>query len=121
MAVNTTIRKQTQQVQRATTRFNAPCHGAKLGIGRQRTIANRMADAHQLLPHDAPGTNGEMAHFGIAHLAVRETHRTTAGVDKGVGAGPHQPVHHGSGGHANSVVLPFVPVAPAIQNGQHHW
>src|SRR5256885_16683069 len=49
-------------------------------------------DAGEILVDDAPGTDVEMSHLGVAHLAARQPDRTFGGVDRGVREFPPQAV-----------------------------
>ena len=42
------------------------------------TAADALADAHEVLPDDAAGTEVEMADLAVAHLSLREAHGEAA-------------------------------------------
>jgi len=42
-------------------------------ILRELALLDRKVDADDVLPHDSPGANVEMADLGIAHETLRET------------------------------------------------
>ena len=84
-------------------------------------VAHGLADAHQLLADNPAGANREVAHLGIAHLLVGQAHIGATGLDQGVGIGMPQGIHHRGFGVADGVVLLGRAIAPAIQDGQHHW
>lgn len=89
-------------------------------VGRQAAIAYGLADPHQLLTDDPAGANREMAHLRIAHLAVRQTHLSAAGLNQGVGIGLPEGIHHRCAGRMDRVVTCVFPKAPAIKDGQHY-
>ena len=39
----------------------------------QLVVTHRIADPHQLLADDPTGSDGEVAHLGIAHLSVGQS------------------------------------------------
>ena len=77
-----------------------------------------MADARQLLHHDAAGADVQVADLGIAHLAVGQPD-----IEAGRGAARvrrrHEPVERRRVGLADSVVRRLLAPAPAIEDDEH--
>ena len=81
------------------------CQGVEGVVAGKAAVLDGLADAHQLLPDDAPRADREMAHLGISHLPFRQAHRSAAGLDQGVGVGVPEGVHHRGFGGADGVVV----------------
>ena len=79
-----------------------------------------VADARQVLHHDAAGADIEMADLGIAHLPVRQADIFARGAQKAVRTGRPQPIECRRFGLADGVIGGVVPPTPAIQNDQHN-
>ena len=84
-------------------------------------VLNSLADAHQLLANHAPGADGEVADFGVAHLAVGQPHVGAAGLNQSVGIGVPEGIHDRRGCGMDGVVLLFRRVSPAVKHRQYHW
>ena len=61
-----------------------------------------------------------MAHLRIAHLMIWQPDCGAAGLNQGVGIGVPEGIHHRGASSTNGVVIGFVAVAPAIQNGEYY-
>ena len=61
-----------------------------------------------------------MAHLRIAHLMIWQPDSGAAGLYQCVGIGMPESIHHRGAGSTNGVVIGFVAVAPAIQNGEYN-
>ena len=87
MGVHPAVRHQAHQV---ASPAGAPCGGNQLferGPVGQAAVMYRGPDARQLLAHDTPGADVEVADFGVAHLAVRKAHIVSVGAQEGVRTG----------------------------------
>ena len=65
----------------------------EFGNLKEIPILNGLGDPGQLLIHDAARAHVQMSYLGVAHLAVRKSHRQAAGLSLDVGALAHQLVH----------------------------
>ena len=83
-------------------------------------VGDRLADARQVLHHDAAGADVEMSDLGIAHLPLRQADIRARRAQEGVRAGVPQAVEGGGARLADGVVGRVLPPAPAVQNHQHH-
>ena len=61
-----------------------------------------------------------MAHLRIAHLMIWQADSGAAGLNQGVGVGVPEGIHHRGAGSTYGVVIGFVAVTPAIQNGEYY-
>ena len=85
-------------------------------IIEERTVLDRLVDAGEALVHHPAGAQVHMAHFGIAHLSVRQANLDTGGGKQGVRAVLPQPVPDGGGGSSYRVVGGIFAMSPAIQD-----
>ena len=105
-------------------------HGLALGHGsvdslgqldvlEEVAVLDVLGDAGQLLIDDATGTDIGVAHFGVAHLAVRQTHVQAGAGDQGAGVVTGQAIQIGGLGSSNGVVLLLGAVAPTVHDDQN--
>ena len=66
----------------------------KAGDGAQLLVADRIADSNQFLANDPSGANGEVADFGVTHLAIGQAHMGTTGLNQRLGIRMPQCIHH---------------------------
>ena len=119
MAMNAPIGAEAKQVQGPAPLLGA-FHQFLECLGFAKLIAaHRVADPHQLLTNDAACTDGQVAHFRVAHLLIGQTHMGATGLNQGVWIGMPKGIHHRSAALLDCVVLACVPVTPAIKNGEN--
>ena len=85
-----------------------------------RLRSARLADARQLLHHDASGADVQMADLGIAHLTVRQPDIEAGGAQEGVRTGLPQPVEIRLPRLTNGIVGDFLAPAKPVEDHQHH-
>jgi hypothetical protein len=88
------------------------------GIGEEAAIGDGSVNAGHVHAHDASRAEIEMAHFGVAHLAVRQTNVVVAGTEESVGVGREEPVVRGLAGERDGVAVSLGAVAPAVEDGE---
>ncbi|CNU06327.1 Uncharacterised protein [Salmonella enterica subsp. enterica serovar Bovismorbificans] len=63
-------------------------------VSKESTFFNFNVQTRQVLINDAACAQVNVAHFGVAHLAVRQTHFQTGCVDQGMRTFCPQSIHH---------------------------
>ena len=92
--------------------------------GEQYRIAEEIAgfdhkvDAHDVHQQHAARADVEMADFAVAHLAVRQAHGGTGGLDQHVGVLAQEPVVGRFSRGGDGVAFYDRGKSPAIENGQ---
>ena len=89
-------------------------------VGKEGALFNFNVQTGQILIHDAARAEVDVAHFGVAHLAIRQTDFQAGSVNQGMRAFCPQCVHNGGFGAVNCVILLVFTIAIAIQNHQYH-
>ncbi len=79
-----------------------------------------VADPRQVLHHHAAGADIEMADFGVAHLAVRQSDIVTGGVKEPARPGFPQPIEGRRFGLPHGIVGVVLAPAEAVEDHQHH-
>ena len=80
MAMNTTVRKQTIQMQCGIVLF-AMFHSVHQSrIFKEIAIFNGFCDSGQFLIYDTASTDIQVTYFRVPHLSIRQTNGTTAGI-----------------------------------------
>ncbi len=85
VAVYAAVGHQAHQVELATAFLGAGHRIQESLIGKKISIVDSLADTSEFLIHDAARTDVEMAHFGVTHLALGQTHIQTTGMNGGGG------------------------------------
>ena len=91
----------------------------QLDVLEEVAVLDVLGDAGQLLIDDATGTDVGVAHFGVAHLAVRQTHVQAGAGDQGAGVVTGQAVQVRGLGGSDGVVLLLGAVAPTVHDDQN--
>ncbi len=120
MRVHAAGRYEAEQVAcaaRAFERFDQRCECPRL---TDAPVLDCLGDARQLLHHDAPRADIEVADFRVPHLPVRQTDIPARGAQEGVRAALPQSVEGRSPAEPDSVVRLFLAPTPAIQHDEHH-
>ena len=94
MAVNAAVGAESEQMKGSTLRPKSIGQGLKAGDGAQLLVADRIADSNQFLANDPSGANGEVADFGVTHLAIGQAHMGTTGLNQRLGIRMPQCIHH---------------------------
>ena len=97
--------------------------GKLLPGGVAEHLAGGDGGAHQLgtLGKDSAAAHGIVAHLGVAHVIVAgQTHRSTVGLQLGVGTVGGEPVQVLHAACTDSVALLILSVANSVHNHQHH-
>ena len=92
--------------------------GTEHSILLQLTVFDGFVDAGKTLIHHASGAEVHVADFGVAHLAVRQAHGFTGGLDQYVRILLQQAVPGRGIGVGNRIVGGFFTIAPAIEDDQ---
>ena len=82
----------------------------------QFAVAHGFVDAGEFLPHDAPGSNVEVADLGVAHLAFGQAHVFTEGDEGAVGIVRPEAVEVGGVGLVNRIGAVLWAEAPAVED-----
>jgi hypothetical protein len=90
-------------------------------IVKEIAITDLFGHASQFLVHHATGTNVDVTHFGVAHLAIWQTDIHARGRDQGVGIGGTQGVEIRGLGGGDGIELFLGAVAPTIHDDQCQW
>ena len=67
-------------------------------------VLDGIVDARKLLEHDAAGTDVEVTHLGVAHLAIGKTHVLARSAERGVGVLLVQAIEEGRLGSGDGVL-----------------
>ena len=94
MAVDAAIGAESKQVQCAPFGAQPFGQGLQAGDGAQLLVAHRIADTNQFLANDSSGANGEVADFGVTHLAIGQAHVGATGLNQRLGIRMPQRIHH---------------------------
>ena len=112
--VNTAIRQQSRQVNRA-----ALFHGIYERLIRLQLVPrNRFADARDVLFDDSARSDIEMSDLGIAHLIARQTDRAARGLERRPGRLAKQPVEARRIRLGDRVRFDLLPTAKAVEDDQ---
>ena len=112
------IRDRAHKVQRLAVVLGV-VHGLQQGLVLIHVaVLGRLGDAGQLLVDDAAGTDVGVAHFAVAHLAVRQAHVHAGGANLGVGVLGEDFIQVGFVGGGNGVAL-YGSNAEAVQDHQN--
>ena len=120
MRMHAAGRHQAHQVAGAAVRLEARDQILQRRLLRDLAARDRVADARQVLHHDAAGADVEMADLGIAHLPVRQADVLAGGVQQRVRAERPEPVEIGRARLLDGVVGDVLAPTPAVQDRQHH-
>ena len=101
VGVHTAIGHKAHEVQAAAGSLGIGIHDD--GILSQGTIVDSVRDAAEVLEHHAAGTQIQVAHLGVAHLPIRQTHVLAGGPQHHVRAGGQQFVGERSLGENGSI------------------
>ena len=83
-AVHAAVGEKAHDVQGAALFAAVVDEGLHLGIVADRAVGDRAVDLDEILVEDAAGADVEVAHFGVAHLAVGQAHVFAVGAQFGV-------------------------------------
>ena len=108
--------RQAHQVQVLAAGLGIAVRRLDLRILQDAVVGTGAVDLHQVLIHDAPGADVQVARLRVAHLSVGQPHIAARGLQLGVGIVRLQVVHVGRGRLCYRVALPLVADAPAVQN-----
>ena len=117
--VHAAVGDQAHQVQRSPGRAGAVAGRDERRVLGQRAVGHGRAEPHQVLRHDAPGAEVQVADLGVAHLAGRQADVVAGGGDAGVRPAPQQAVEHGRGRPVDGVAGAGRGQAPAVEHDQH--
>src|SRR6185503_8204207 len=76
-------------------------------VPEERLVANRLANSHEILHHDAPGTKVEVSDFTVAHLSVGQADGAPRRIEQRsrIASGQRVPRRRGREGNGVSVSL----------------
>ena len=101
VGVHTAVGYEAHEVQAAAGSLGESVHNH--GILGQGTIVDGVGDAAEVLEHHAAGTQIQVAHLGVAHLPVGQTHVLAGGTQHHVRTGGQQLVSERSLGENGSI------------------
>ena len=81
-------------------------------------VLDGVVDARKLLEHDAAGTDVEVTHLGVAHLAIGKTHVLARSAERGVGVLLVQAIKEGRLGSGDGVLAIGRSQAAAVHDDQ---
>ena len=81
-------------------------------------VLDGIVDARKLLEHDAAGTDVEVTHLGVAHLAVGKAHVLARSTERGVGVLHVQAIKEGRLGSGDGVLAIGRSQAAAVHDNQ---
>ena len=84
VTVHAAVRQQSDEMQRAAAAGAAIHRCRERRVVKKASVADAAIDAGEILVHDAPRAQIHVAHFGIAHLALRQPHGCAARHERGV-------------------------------------
>jgi len=113
MTVDAAVGAETNQVQLSAIGKEAIGQAIQGRIEGQAAVFDRFADPDQFLADDASRADREMADFGIAHLTIRQTHISAAGLDQGMGIGLPERIHHRRFSQGNRIGFGRLPISPS--------
>ena len=87
-------------------------------VGEETAVGDGGVDAGHVHADDAACAEIEVAHFGVAHLTVRQANVVVAGTEESVGVGREEPVVRGLAGERDGVAVSLGAVAPAVEDGE---
>ena len=119
VAVHAAGRNQPHQVARAAAVLEPRDQLIEHGVGGERAVGDRPADARQVLGHDAPGAEVHVADLGVAHLPGRQPDAAVRRREQAVRARRDQPVPNRRARLCDGVVLAFGAITPAVEHAQH--
>ena len=85
LTVNPPIRDQPQQMQGPALGRGPAGGGDQDLVTVEGVIGDGVIDQDQVLADHAPGTQGDVPHLGIAHLAIGQSYRPSRGLQAGMG------------------------------------
>ena len=88
-------------------------------VHEERAVLDGLGDARQVLVDDAAGTDVQVPHLGVAHLARRQPHGRARGVERAVRVRGAQTVERGRARQADSVAGTIGRLTPAVHDHQH--
>ena len=104
MAMDATVGYQAQQVQGPAQRGGAPGGGGQGGVVEKRAVRDGIVDQDQILANDTAGAQGDVPHLGVTHLAIRQPHGPSRGLQGGMGVASEVAIQLGRACQGDGVV-----------------
>ena len=82
-------------------------------------VTDGIADAREILHHDAASADVEVPNLGIPHLPFRKADVPAGGVQEGMRTVCPEPIEHGGSRLSHRIVSRRPAEAPAVQHHQH--
>jgi len=118
--VHAAVPDQAHEMDRAPALLRRVARGDEDRVAEEGPISNGVVDAHEVLHHEAPGTQVEMPDFAIAHLSLGEPDGPSRGVEQCSRVVGHEGVPRGRIGERDGVAFALGAVSPAIEYHQNH-
>ncbi len=119
VAVNASVGKQAEDMHGLACTRCLIDGGANGGVLEELAVADGFGDLREVLVHNAARAQVHVAHFGIAHLPVRQTHIHAAARDESVRLAGEQAVIDWLVGGVDGIELRIVAVSEAVENDQY--
>ena len=117
-AVHAAVTGQSHQVHALAVGLGVLVGRHHLGVLQDAAVLAGTVNLHQVLIHDAPGADVQVAHLAVAHLSVGQSHVLAAGQQLRVGISLFQIVQIGRRSLINHVALTAVSDAPSVEDHQ---
>jgi hypothetical protein len=112
------VTDQPDKVERTTKRPVTRVH--QIRDSEERAILDRLADSHEILPHDSASTEIEMSDFGISHLAGWKTYGASRCSKQRSGARLPESAPRRRMRERHRVCSVLDAMSPAVENYEHH-
>ena len=107
-----------EQVQRAAARLRGLDRGDQRRVLVERSIGDRLVDAHDVLIDDAPGAEVEVPDLAVAHLPVRQADVVPGGADENVRVPLVEPGERRHARQSYGVAVGFGTLAESVEDDE---
>ena len=118
--VHAAVADQTHQVNGPVVLDRGVARANEHGILEERPVANRFADANEVLHHDASGAEVQVSDLAVAHLPLRQPDGEPGRIEQRAGIARDERVPRGSVGQRDRISFAFWAVSPAVEHYQDH-
>jgi hypothetical protein len=81
---------------------------------------NALGDSHQILRHDAAGTEVQVPHLAVAHLSFGQADSEAARLQQRPGRARPEPVPHRGIRQLDRIALALFPVSPSVEDDEYN-
>ena len=121
MAVNAAVRQQAQQMQAFAAGLGLVYRCQQVRIAEEVAGFDVVIDARNILAHDPPGTDVQVADFRVAELVLRQADMLLGRINGCEWIFFYQRIPVGFVRMQNGIVISFGAVTKSIQNNQNYW